>query len=210
MKLFNKITLALGAMLLAASVSAQSIDLFRSQRPIVLSPIAILTAAASTVTNGPIDIGGYLGIGYVDITSVTNAGGALTATLEGSADTTNWVALSNFALINGTTSYTITNSLYVVGTNTSTLSASNPYLLPGTIVTPTPWSSGFATPYLNYAAVPYTNSGAITVTAKGVYRVGLNVQDARRYLHIVWTPTGSSSNDAVSATFNAVRNAEVQ
>ena len=206
MKIFNKITLALGAILLAVSVSAQNIDRFRAERSIVLAQPQFLVPGVATVTNGPIDISGYLGVGYVDIFSVTNAGGALTATLEGSVDTTNWVALANFALIKGTTSFTYTNGYYG-GTN---LVATNPYLLPGTITKPTAWSSGFSTPYLNYATIPYTNSGAITITATGVYRAGFNVQDQSRYLHIIWTPTGSSSNDAVSATFTAARNAEVQ
>lgn len=193
---------AVGVMLATLSASAQS-DLYKAPRSIVLSAPAVLTAAAATVTNGPIDIRGYLGIATVDITTCTNAGGALTALVEQSYDQTNWVALSNFGLISSTTSYSYTNAQYG-GTN---LIATNPYLLPGTITTPTA-SSGFATSYL--APVPFTNSGAITVTAKGVYRLGFVAQDARSYLHIIWTPTGSSSNDFVTAVFNGVRGAEVQ
>jgi len=206
---FTKFILGLALVASVVTAGAQGIDTYKTQRAIVLAAPTVLTAANATVTNGPIDIGGYLGIGYVDLTTCTNAGGALTATLENSNDTTNWTAVSNFSLISTTTSFTYTNtSNPAYSTN---VYATNPYLLPGLITTPSAYLSGFvAIPYLNYGANPFTNSGAITVTAKGVYRAGFNVQDAKRYLHIVWTPTGSSSNDFVTATFNAVRSTEVQ
>lgn len=189
----------------ALAAGAQSLDTFAVPRSIVLTPPTVLTAAAATVTNGPIDVGGYLGTANLDITSCTNAGGALTATLYQSNDETNLTAVANFAVITGTTSYSYTNRIYG-GTN---VYATNPYLLPGTLTTPTAYTAGFAAPYLNPLTVPFTNSTAITITAKGVYRVGLRAQDLQRYLYIVYTPTGSSSNDVVSATFTGIRGAEV-
>jgi hypothetical protein len=195
--------LAMSCLILALPAQAQFYG-FSVQRSIVLASPRILDSTAAYVTNGPIDISGYLGEAYIDITTFTNAGGALTATLYNSSNSTNGLtALSNFALINSTTSYAYTN--LTIGTN---VYATNPYLLPGTITTPTAATAGWATPYL--AALPFTNTGAITVTTKGTYRVGIRAQDALRYLFVVWTPTGASSNDVVQATFNGVRGGEVQ
>jgi hypothetical protein len=200
---FNKFLLVLAALSITVPAFAQ-FDTYNSQRSIVMTAPTVLTAAASTVTNGPVDINAYVGVGYIDITTCTNAGGALTATIEQSSNPTNgWTAFNNFALINATTSVTYTN--LTIDTNAT---ASNSYLLPGTVTTPTAWSAGFNTSYL--APLPFTNTGAITVTARGVYRVGFKPQDTLRYLHIIWTPTGSSSNDFVAATVNGIRALEVK
>ena len=205
MKFIKLIAASLMALAACATVRAQNFDTFSQPRAIVLAPPTVLTAAAATVTNGPIDIGGYLGTANIDIFSCTNAGGALTASLYTSSDETNLVAVSNYALISGSTSYSYTNRIYG-GTN---VYATNPLLLPGTITAvPTPSGVGFAGSYLDTTTVPFTNSAAITITAKGVYRVGLRAADQRRYLYIVWTPTGSNSNDIVGATFNGIRGSE--
>lgn len=196
------------ATMIVATAQAQ-FNLFSAQRSIVVAPPQTFTPGTPTVTNGPVDIGGYLGEAYIDIVSFTNAGGALTATIETSNNSTNatqWSAFTNYALISSTTSYSYTN--FSDPTWATNVYATNPYLLPGTITTPTAYSAGYATPYL--APLYWTNGGAITITKAGVYRVGFKAQDQKRYLHIIWTPTGASSNDVVTATFNGIRGGEVQ
>jgi len=193
--------------LMAADCSAQ--QLFSSLRSIVITSPATFIPGTATVTNGPFDIGSYTGEGFIDITTFTNAGGTLTATIETSNNSTNasqWAAFSNYALISSTTSYSYTN--FTDPTWATNVYATNPYLLPGTITTPTVYSAGFSQPYL--LPLQWTNSGAVTVSAKGVYRLGFRAVDQKRYLHIIWTPTGASSNDVVTATFNGIRSAEVQ
>jgi hypothetical protein len=185
---------------LALPAIAQN-DTFSVPRQIVLAAPTVLTAAAATVTNGPIDISGYLGTANIDITTCTNAGGALTATLYESADQTNIAATTNFTVITAPTSYVYTN--HAIGG----IWATNNWLLPGTLTVPVSATAGFATTYL--APFSLTNTSPITVTAKGVYRVGLRAQEHQKYLYIVWTPTGSSSNDFVSAVFNGIRGSEI-
>jgi hypothetical protein len=194
-----------------ASVAiAQTADLWGSTRNIVISPSTELTGSTGILTNGPVDLHGYIGRALLDIYSCTNAGGALTATVQSSPDTTNWTTLTNYALISSTTQILYTNGYYA-GTN---LIGTNNYLLPGTITTATAGNSSnsFAgQTWLNYSTVPFTNSGSVTVTAKGVYQVGFNVAGLTgRYLQIYWTPTGTSSNDAVAAKLTGVRGTEVQ
>ena len=197
--------------LMAAPCNAQ--QLFSSQRSIVLAAPQIITAAttatAFAVTNGPIDIGGFVGEAFIDINSFTNAGGVMTATIDTSNNSTNatsWTALSSFAVIPSTTSYSYTN--YTDPGFASNVYATNPYLLPGTITTPTAYSAGFQTPYL--APLQWTNTTPVTITTKGVYRLGIRAVDQKRYLRIIFTPTGASTNWVGSATFNGVRSAEVQ
>jgi hypothetical protein len=194
----------LAVVILALPARAQTMDTFAAPRSIVLAPPRILDASAAKFTNGPVDVRGYIGTASVDITSVTNAGGALTASFYTSNDQTNLTALTNFAAILASTSYSYTNRIYG-GTN---VWATNPWLLPGTLTTPA-GSSLFAGQYLDPTTTPFTNATTITVTAKGVYRVGLRAPDLGSYLYIVWTPTGSSSNDIVSAVFNGIRQSEV-
>lgn len=204
-KSFIAVWVLLLGLLLGLINSAQAqFDYFAAPRTIVLAPPRILDASAAVFTNGPIDVGGMAGTAAIDITTVTNSGGALTATLYMSMDQTNIVAVTNFALIKAATSYTYTN-LYYGGTN---VFATNQWLLPGTI-TAANASSGFVGNYLTNST-PFTNAAAITVTAKGVYRVGVRAPDLLRYLYIVWTPTGSSSNDIVAATFTGTLNDEVK
>lgn len=197
MKFFPKSSLLILAVAsLSLSALAQgAFDLYGVPRTIVLATPTLLTAAAASVTNASIDTHGFEGIAKVDIMSFTNSGGALTATLETSTDNTNFSALANYSLAISTAIIYTNNGLATV------TKATNTYLLPGSITTPTAATAGFATPYLDNTTAPFTNSGAITVTAKGIYSIGYNVSDASRYLHIVWTPTGSSSNDVVAAVF---------
>lgn len=193
--------MAVAAVLFAVPCFAQrTIDTFGAVRTVVLSPAQNLVVGVAAVTNGPIDMKLFEGVAKVDIFSMTNTGntgGTLTCTLYTSPDQTNLTALSNFALISGTTAVNYTN-LYYGGTS---LWTTNNYLLPGTITTPTASSAGFATKYL--ASLPYTNSGAITVTSKGYVEVGYNVADANRYLYAVWTPGGTFTNFTTGAVLTA-------
>lgn len=200
----EKIILRIGlAVALALPVKAQ--DLFGGPRQIVLAPPTILIngGAAASTTNGPIDIHGFEGIAEVTISSCTNAGGSLTAQLFTSADNTNMTALANYA--NSVSTSVLTTNLTYGSTN---LQFSQTYLLPGTLTVPTAGTAGYAQPNLVPSA--FTNSGALTVTAKALYHVGFKPADANRYLYIVWTPTGASSNDIVSAEFTGFRASEVR
>jgi hypothetical protein len=188
---------------IAVPAMAQNFDAFGATRQIVLATPTILGGSAATVTNGPIDIHGFQGIAEVTISSCTNAGGALTATLVTSADSTNWTALANFATA-VSTSVTVTNGTY----GNTNLQFAQTYLLPGTLTVPTTATAGYAQPYLLASA--FTNSGAVTITAKGLYRLGFKPSDANRYIEIVWTPTGTSSNDIVSAEFTGFKATEVR
>jgi hypothetical protein len=198
------VALSFLAMLSVLPAGAQSAatDAFAAPRSIVLTPPRILDGGSAVFTNGPIDISGYEGTAVIDITSVTNAGGALTASFYTSSDQTNIVAVTNFAAITGTTLSKYTNALW------SAVYATNLWLLPGTLTTPTAATAGYSTTVLDPTTVPFTNSTTLTITSKGVYRVGVRARDQRRYFYIVYTPTGSSSNDIVSAVWTGYRTGE--
>lgn len=173
----------------------RGLDDFAVPTRVILAKPYTLTAAAATFTNGPIDVHGYDGMAAIEISTITNAAvGVLTATVETSSDNVNWVQLGNYALAVPTTQ-SITNLMF--GTNGPVITQTS--FLPGTIVYPTSGSSGWATPYL--LAAPFTNSGPLTVT-NNIYVIGYAPNDYGRYVHIVWTPTGTSSNDTVSALFS--------
>lgn len=206
MKISQKLTISAVAIvaIMASFVfpaSAQvGFDAYAQTRTIVLESPRILTASGPAFTNAnPVDLVGFEGIAKVDISSCTNAGGALTAQLFTSPDKTNLTALANYSLAQQA------NVLYTNRAYSTTIIGTNTYNQAGVATQPTAATAGFATPYLDNSS-PFTNSGAITITTKNVYTVGFNAQDvAGRYLYIVWTPTGSSSNDIVSATITARR-----
>lgn len=203
MRFLNKIKIAVASLIALSTLPAVAqlgFDSYGQTRTLILAPPTILIngGAAASTTNTPVDTHGFEGVAKVDITSCTNAGGALTAQLFTSPDLTNWTALANYSLAQAAT-ITYTNLGYGNATN---LQATNSYNLPGAVVTPTALTAGFATPYLD-ASSPFTNSGAITVTTKKVYTIGYNIQDAARYVQMVWTPTGASSNDIVAAVLTA-------
>jgi hypothetical protein len=190
---FTKILLALTAVCAVTfTASAQrGFDEFGVPVADVLQAPALLTAV--NTTSAPVDVRVFDGLAAVYISSLTNAGGAVTATIETSADTTNWTALANYAQITSTTSIIYTNSA-----NTS-IYATSVYLIPGTYTTPVAATSGLAAvKYL--APLPYTNSGALTITKSGVYEIGWSIGDSGRYAHIVWNDPGEATNStAVSA-----------
>jgi hypothetical protein len=170
---------------------------FAEPRALVLtSPTLISGAAAGNLTNAWVDTHGMAGIGTVTFFSCTNINaGAMTVTLEASSDGTNAVAFGNYARATAT-DVTYTNRYYPTAFNVT-----NTFLLPGTVVTPTAATAGFATPYLSSAE--FTNSGALTVTARGIYQIAYNVGDAPRYVRAIWAPSGSGTNVSVGAVLSA-------
>lgn len=199
MKLFTKLNIvALAVASFAITCQAQrSFDSFAVPRTAILAgPENIIFTTAGVVTNGPVSTPIFDGVASIDLFSITNTGatgGTLTAQLYGSNDKTNFTAISNYALISTPTGIIYTNYQY----GSAQLSTNN-YLLPGTIVTPTPATAGFATPYVN--PLPFTNTGAITMTTSGYYKVGLSINDYPRYLYVVWTPGGTVTNFTAGAT----------
>ena len=199
MKLNKHIMLVLAVASLSLTAFAQrSSDLYGAPRTVVLSSAQTFGAATGVVTNGPIDVRLLDGTALVTIFSATNTGttgGTLTATLLGSQDQTNYSAVT-YSLATAT-SVAYTNFWY--GTNG--LKATDVYLLPGTVTTPTASSAGWATPYL--VSAPFTNTTAITCSPIYPVQVGVVVGDAPRYLYIVWTPGGTVTNFTTSATVTA-------
>ena len=199
----NRISLFYVALLatFALCLTAQAqVDFFGQPRTVQLAKPQVLNGAvvSGPVTNQPIDIHHFMGVVKVDIFSCTNTAGVVTATLETSDDTTTWRAIANYALATATT-LLYTNANYptnqVVGTNT--------ILLPGTATTPTAGTAGWATPYV--VPAPFTNSAALTL-ATGIYSVGIDTEGVGRYLHVVWTPSGSTTNTSVGAVLTGRSN----
>lgn len=199
MKLNKYIMPILAVASLSLTAFAQrSSDLYGAPRTVVLSATKSFTGATGIVTNGPIDIRLLDGIAAVNIFSASNsatAGGTLTATLLGSQDQTNYSAIT-YSLATAT-SVAYTNFWY----DTNGLKATDVYLLPGTVTTPTASSAGWATPYL--VSAPFTNTAAITCSPLYPTQVGVSIGDAPRYLYIVWAPGGTVTNFTTSATVTA-------
>ena len=179
--------------------------------------------AGTPVTNGPIDIGIFGGVGSITFLTATNvtqsnsvampggpSTGTLTAQVYGSPDTTNLYALTNFALINGPTMILITNQLPILGgTNAA---ATNYTMMPWTMTTPTAATAGYATPApVRSGYQVFTNGGAITVTPgapqSNYWTIGFQVSDQYRYLYVVWTPSATTGTNFLgTAFFNGVPN----
>lgn len=202
MKFKNLILAAVAALcLVAPRAHAQGFgnDVYGSYRTVVLANTGVESGAAvGIITNNPIDIRDFCGIGKIDVLVCTNAGGGtLTVTFETSPDLTNWTAIANYAL-STSTSQISTNTFYG-----SSLKATNTVLIPGVVTTPTAATAGFATPYIVPAA--FTNSGALTVSSAGAYSIGVNIADQPRYIHAVWTGTGTVTNYSGFAVLTAKR-----
>lgn len=199
MNIFKKLGLAAvmaAALTLAPSARAQvGFDIFGGTRTAVLQqPTNILFSAGGTNMSNPVDIRLFTGVALLNIHATTNqAGGTITANIASSPDLTNWTALANYALATPT-SVIYANTFYGTGTPIAT----NIWLLPGTVTTPVAATAGFATPYL--VPAPFTNSGAITVNPNGITSIGLNIDDAGRYLKLTFTGGGTTTNFSASAT----------
>lgn len=196
--------LAIAATLIALPAAAQ-FDAYSATRTVVLTvPQNLTVLAANGLTTNTVDCAPLFGVAKIDIlcnTNVGNSSGTLTATLYGSADSTNYVALANYAIQQTPYALNITNAYW--STNCVT---TDTLMLPGTVTTPTAATAGFPTTYL----VPtlYTNTAAITLVSSGTTThntiVGVKLFDQLRYLHIVYLATGGTvTNFNVSATITA-------
>ncbi len=213
MKFLNKFALVIAAAMTLAcvTVKAQSLDTFANLRILPMSTNIQIAANAGLTTNGPFDMGGYVGrgtlIAWGEIPSVAPAG-TLAFKLESSPDTTNWFAISNFATITATTPVVYTNLGVVynqtVFTSTNFVNT-NYFLLPYTATYPSAPYGGYNTPYP--APNQFTNAaGNTTVAANGTPAAwSVNAQDQQRYWHIIWTGTGGATNGINPS--NAVVNA---
>jgi len=197
----------------ALSVSAQSFDIFGNTRTVVMqTPTKLATTGQATVTNSlnAVDVRSFDGIGIINLVVVSNSADvattpSLVVVIEDSADTTNYTALTTIAVANST-SIAITNSSLGVGTN---IAVTDTFLLPGTFTTPPSATAGFATKYLSPAA--FTSLGTQTNgSTSAVYQYGINLNDARRYLRIRYSLTGSNANYGVGATLTGRVGSEVQ
>lgn len=170
---------------------------FEEPRTLVLLTPSILTVADAPKTSLPIDISDFDGVGVINISCVTNTvAGTLTAAVEESTTGTNsWSAITSAA-------YATLTSMVSSNNFVTNLKATNTFLLPGTIVTPTAATAGFATPYL--LGAEYTNTvSALSVTPNGTYQLAFNVPSKKRYLRLVLTTGGTVTNITASATFTA-------
>lgn len=184
--------------LFAPRASAQ-FNVFAENRTIVVTPPQMIDASAS---NYIADIQGFEGVGTLTFISPTNVSTNVTVvSVSSSPDRTNWTALP-FAYV--TSNSVITTNLYY---GTGTPLATNWFLWPGTVTTPTAATAGFVTRYT--LPGPMTNTGNITVggplvTNKGVTMIGFNCQDSGRYINVAWTIAGTSTN-CVAALFTGRR-----
>lgn len=195
---FSKLLAAVVTTCTATTVFAQrGFDTFGVPRAIVLTAPAVQSGGtAGTVSNNPVDIRSFDGIVKIDVYVGTNTGttgGTVTITPNVSSDLTNWSALSSFAFINKTNQIISTNGYYGSGV----LYATNNYLIPGTITTPTAASAGFATKYITTPL--FTNTAGVSVGASGWYEIGFNAGDAPRYISVQYVPGGSATNFNVGA-----------
>lgn len=198
-KFFALVLLAMSIASLSAFAQGASADLAGAMRYIVLDPGTSTPAtSAVTVSNTPVDIHGYDGVGVILLGSVcTNAAATIYARVETSSTGTNgWTLMSNCALFNLST-----NTLSNLAQNG--IGATNTYLIPGTATVPTAGTAGFASTYL--APSPYTNTGILlTNVAQGVAAIGFVVADQPRYIHTIYTVTGGTND--TTAIFVARKN----
>jgi len=210
---FPKIILSLVAVIgLAVSAQAQlGFDQFTVPRVVEFDTnngAAIATAnAAAAWSNAPVDIRPFIG-GTSRAAVLVNSGtyaattGTLTFQVFGSPDTTNWYAISNFAVISTPTKFITTNANPAIryGTNAS---ATNYTMFPfGAITYPTGATAGFTTPYA--PNLSYTSNSAVSCTVPGWYEIGFNLPAQYSYLNVYFLPsTTSGSNFWASAVLIA-------
>ena len=206
MNIYKTLSAAMAGVLvsaLAASGQGRGFDTYGVPATLPILAPTLLSGATVVLTNAPVDTHIFVGTAKVDITSFTNAGGALTVLPITSTDNTNWTALLNYS-VSTSISVKMTNLMY----GATNMFTTNTYNSSYAITVPTAATAGFATAY--QVPQPFTNSGALTITAKGIYTIGYNIDDAGRYFALVFTPTGSSSNDVVAAALTTYKNSQIQ
>lgn len=182
MKFSKLILAAVAALTLVQTVHAQ-FNLFGEPRKVIVLQPKAISASYTGTTN---DLRQFDGTATLDIVVVTNAGdAAIVVDCQGSATgTSGWASLANVAVATQAT---------IITTNAAGFNSTNIYNLPGTIVTPTASTAGFATPYL--LSAPYTGTGLVTGST-AVTTLGFNISDAPRYLRCV--ATGATNGSLVS------------
>jgi hypothetical protein len=148
-------------------------------------------------SNSAVDEHVFAGIAKIDVSSTTNGVAGNTALwLYGSPDLTNWTALANYAL---GTNYAVkmTNFMYG-GTN---LYTTNNYVL-SYVPTAGNATNGFMNTYPVYPAQEqFTNTFASgpLILKTGTYTIAYNVDDAPRYMQMVFSNGGSGITNTLSA-----------
>ena len=201
----NIILILLAILLLPLAVFAQRAgDTFGATRVLnIMAPTAFTVTnagAAGSITNKWMDVRLFDGIGSLIVNVATNSGastGGVTLTIQQSVDQTNILSPSTYAL---GTAYNISSTNNYYGTNSSgvgSVQATDPWIIPGTFVTPTASTAGFAEPY--WSEAPFTNSSSFNISAAGTYLIGIDWEDAQRYLNtaLVFT-NGTTTNYSIS------------
>lgn len=178
--------------------SRAQFNVYQETRAIALAgPAVIVGGGNNFVTNNWVDTHGYEGIAKIDLFGITNAAGAVSVLLEASDDQTNAIALANYSIASA--SSIVYSNLYYP----NVIKATNNFLLPGSIVSPTAATAGFAIPYFTVASNPFTNSGSITLGSTNIVEIGYNISDAKRYVRAIWNPSGSATNFTYGALLTA-------
>lgn len=193
MKIF-KISLAVAVAALVSLASfGQGFDTFGNFPVLtVITPTQI--NGATTQSNLPVDIRLFTGIVNVPVMCWTNGGGTVTVELRQAANTNGpWTDITSIAKGVPTTIY------YTNAAAGASIYATNNWVLPGTVTTPTAATAGWSTTYL--LPSQYTNSGAIAVgtATTGVQTFAFNSDDVQRYFQIVYVTTGAASTNSLGA-----------
>lgn len=198
-RIHSLITLAIFALsLLCLSLSASAqIGSWGTMRFTVLDPgtTTITTTAGVTVTNNPVDIHGYEGPVTIYMACTTNSSTStgtsnlISYWVEQSSDLVSWSQLSSCA-VSVSTSSIIPNG---------SLSATNVYLLPGTLTVPTAASAGFASTYLVPSAFTSTSSVFTNSTSGGAALIGFVAGDAKRYIRTASRVPSGTNNASFAA-----------
>lgn len=197
MKTLAKIFAAAVAIALSLPVFAGGFDEFGQTRTLLFQPVRILTVADKTSTSPVIDLRSFDGVVKLDVTAITNTpGGTLTIALQTASDPTNSSSWTTITTAYYATSSTVnfTNPFVPI----PPFVATNTYLLPGSVTTPTAYSYGASGQYLN-PAQPTNTVTALDVSTAGTYSVGWNAQDSYRYGRLVYTTGGTATNITISA-----------
>ena len=201
----NKWIIGLTAAIGLAGTAGAQVDAFNLVRvENLINPASAIFGGANSVTNYVSDNTGFYGRGIILVnvnTNIAGGGGATTIAVQVSNDQTNWANLSNYAIITAPTAITYTNT-YFGGTN---LTATDNFLLPFTITTPTAYSFGSQTPWP--APNVFTNTAStVALNISGNYVIGVNLTDNPRYLQTIIT-TATSKTNVVTAALLGFRNA---
>jgi hypothetical protein len=199
---FNKLFAVLAVASLFCLKAQAQFDAYAGFTTLVVDAprnLAVAAAGINSTTNMPVDIHGFDGIAKIDFSCFSNnVATTVLVAIQTSPDQTNWTSLANV-------SYAVPQSLilsnYMYG---GILTDTNVFNRAGTVTSPTAATSGWATSYL--VPAPFTNTAsALDVSHNSIVTVGFNISDAGRYLRLVYTPSGTTTNWTGSAVLTAKR-----